>query len=300
MDNQISEKQFMGIGIGASTIKIVVLSGDGKPVDVVLRDHRGSPREHLIEALQAFDPTKIAGIVVTGHDAANQMTVPTVFEAETVEYAVRMLGMKANSVASMGGESFVVYPLDDDGYILDYVSGNKCAAGTVEFFKQQLMRMNLTVKEACETARQGKVVPLAKRCSVHCKSDCTHALNKKSCSVDDIVLTLCHNMAEKVAALLRSAKTDNGKIAVIGGASQNDIIVQYLKEHLSNCEIVVPEEGPYFEAMGAAGLAMTKPVTLTSWDDIFKPHTFSFSSLPPLGEFEEQVNDIQLFIEIVK
>ena len=60
--------------------------------------------------------------------------------------------------------------VDSQGRVLDYVAGNRCAAGTVEFFKQQLGRMNLTIEEGTRLADSGKVVPLAKRCSVHCKT----------------------------------------------------------------------------------------------------------------------------------
>jgi NAD(P)H dehydrogenase (quinone) len=66
------------------------------------------------------------------------------FEAEAVSEAMRILGLKADAVLSLGGESFVAYPMDGQGRVLDHVSGNRCAAGTVEFFKQQLEEMHAT------------------------------------------------------------------------------------------------------------------------------------------------------------
>ena len=282
-------RKFMGIGIGASTVKVAVLSKSGKELEVVIEDHHGSPREHLMKILRRYNPADIAGVIATGRETASQLQIPVVFEAEAVESGLRLLNVQADAIASLGGESFVIYPLDEDGKILDYVSGNKCAAGTVEFFKQQLMRMNLNIEEATRIAHRGSVVPLAKRCSVHCKSDCTHALNKRKCNVEDIVMTLCHNMAEKVYGLLNKSRITDGRIVLIGGASQNKFITDHLREFFKEGSIIVPRQGPYFEALGAAVLAMERQYTVENWDQIFAPRQFSFATLDSLIKYEDRV-----------
>ena len=88
----------------------------------------------------------------------------------TIQRALREVGGEFDAVASLGGESFLVY-MFTDGAITHVLSHDKCAAGSGEFFVQQIRRMGLDIDEAIALSFTGKVVPLASRCSVHCKSD---------------------------------------------------------------------------------------------------------------------------------
>ena len=98
-----------------------------------------------------------------------------------VQRAIAEIEGSFDAVASLGGETFLVYVLTD-GRITNVLSHNKCAAGSGEFFVQQIGRMGLDLDEAVRLSHDGKVVPLASRCSVHCKSDVTHKLNRNEAS----------------------------------------------------------------------------------------------------------------------
>ena len=286
----MKEGLFLGIGIGASRVKIVAGPWALRDPVVRLRDHMGNPRGVVAEMLAEFDPVAVAGMAVTGGEGASLIDGRKIYEAEAIEEAMRLLDLKADAILSLGGESFVAYPLDPSGRVLDYVAGNRCAAGTVEFFKQQLGRMNLTVEEGTRLAASGRVVPLARRCSVHCKSDCTHALNKNRCTIADIAHTLCHNMAEKAAGLLQNYGLATGHLLVIGGASANPVVVDYLRRLLPQCEVIVPDSAAYFEALGAAALARVRSLEVPrAWSDLFRPARGSFASLKPLTEFADRV-----------
>ncbi len=72
----------------------------------------------------------------------------------------------------------MVYILGRDGRICSVRTGNKCASGTGEFYVQQLRRIGLTLEDAVRFSRDDKPYLVSGRCSVFCKSDCTHATNK--------------------------------------------------------------------------------------------------------------------------
>ena len=72
----------------------------------------------------------------------------------------------------------MVYVLNAKGRITNVLTGNKCAAGTGEFFLQQLRRMDVSLDEAAQWAAETEPYHVSGRCSVFCKSDCTHATNK--------------------------------------------------------------------------------------------------------------------------
>ena len=61
----------------------------------------------------------------------------------------------------MGGEDLIVYTIDDEGTIVSTFAGNKCAAGTGEFFKQQLGRMNMTLDEVADVSPDCKAMKLS-------------------------------------------------------------------------------------------------------------------------------------------
>jgi predicted CoA-substrate-specific enzyme activase len=206
-----------------------------------------------------------------------------------VEAALGLLGIKANAVVSMGGEDLIVYSLDENGKIRGSFSGNKCASGTGEFLKQQLARMDMTLDDINKVSPDAKVYPLSTRCSVFMKSDCTHRLNKREATKDDIVLSLSDVMAVKVIDFLKRAKVTGGKVVLTGGITLNRHILRFIKEKAPEIEFIVPESAPYFEALGAAALAARSGSPLLAPDKILRTNEVKFGSLTALRDWQHKV-----------
>ncbi|MEK7221696.1 MAG: BadF/BadG/BcrA/BcrD ATPase family protein, partial [Nitrospirota bacterium] len=183
-----------------------------------------------------------------------------------------------------GGESFLVYLLVK-GKITHVLSHNKCAAGSGEFFVQQIGRMGLDMDEAIRLSFSGKVVPLASRCSVHCKSDITHKLNRNEATPEDILHTLHDSMSNKVIALLEKGMRDLKRVLLIGGVTRNEAMLAALKDKLPATEFVVLPESPWFEAWGSALIARDSPSEKTP-KIVPQP---GLDSLPPLNLYGELV-----------
>jgi predicted CoA-substrate-specific enzyme activase len=233
---------YVGVNIGAITVKVVALRGDN--VISSVKAHQGRPLETLDELLaeKAFAGAGWFGVSgQRGH----------LSEVAAIDRALAELASDFDAVASLGGESFLVYFLSNNR-ISNVLSHNKCAAGSGEFFVQQIGRMRLTIEEAIERSLSGKVVPLACRCSVHCKSDIIHKLNRNEASPKDILRTLNDSMADKVASLLEKGQRELHRVLVIGGVSQNAALLSALREKLPSTEIVVLPESLFFEAWGCA------------------------------------------------
>ena len=142
-----------------------------------------------------------------------------------------------------------------EGRINHVLSHNKCAAGSGEFFIQQIGRMGLGLEDAIQRSFAGKVVPLASRCSVHCKSDITHKLNRHEATPEDILHTLHDSMANKVIALLDKGQRELHRVLLIGGVAQNPAMLAALADEAPGIEFVVLPESVWFEAWGSALLA---------------------------------------------
>jgi len=189
-------------------------------------------------------------------------------------------------VVSAGGENFLVYILGKDGKIWAVRTGNKCASGTGEFFLQQIRRIGLSLEEAMYFAKNEAPYKVSGRCSVFCKSDCTHATNK-GVPKGRIVAGLCEMIAGKIVEILRQIPRHE-KILLIGGLTQNQVVLDFLRTKVK-C-LIIPKEAHYFEAYGAAIWALqNETVPLVPGKKIFKGEKTSFSFLPPLKESEHLV-----------
>ena len=282
-----SSSRSFGICLGASTVSAVELKQNGSGVKierVLLRPHEGDPKsvfENIIEELGSDDvPT-----LVTGRKFRKYVQYPTITEPEAVEYALQNVvpnGEKFDALVSAGGETFMVYRLDKGHRVTGISTGNKCASGTGEFFLQQIRRMDLEVPNAVELATSGTPYAVSGRCSVFCKSDCTHALNK-GVSIANVASGLCRMIAQKIVELL--AKVPNAKVMVVGGTAQNTAVIDHLKAEID--KVAVPKEAPYFEALGAALAARLKGSPRPA--SLFRTGQSHFSFLPPLQDAQSLV-----------
>jgi predicted CoA-substrate-specific enzyme activase len=283
-----------GISLGASTISAVEVSRDESRINVnrtLVRAHEGNPRAVLVQVLDELECGD-APILVTGRKFRHFTSLPSVTEPEATESALRFISdryRKIDSVLSVGGETFMVYLLDAQRRIAGISSGNKCASGTGEFFLQQIKRMNLGVREAVDLAGEGIPYTLSGRCSVFCKSDCTHALNKGE-PIPNVTSGLCRMIARKMDELLEPVPHND--ILVVGGTAQNRVVIDFLREKLvernPSGTIMVPPEAPYFEALGAASLALEKGRPRPA--NLFRLDHSSFTFLPRLSEFSHLVS----------
>jgi predicted CoA-substrate-specific enzyme activase len=250
----------VGVNLGALTVKVVELRGREK--HGVVMPHLGDPLRMLKELLAKPEFRGAEYFGVTGESGH-------ISEGAAIQRAVRELPDQFDAVASLGGESFLVYVLRG-GRIVNVLSHNKCAAGSGEFFMQQIGRMGLDLEDAIRRSFAGKTVPLASRCSVHCKSDITHKLNRNEAGPEDLLHTLLESMAGKVVSLLEKCRQDLRRVLVIGGVSRNTGMVAALRAKLPATAFVVLPESAWFEAWGCALLVQDAPV-----------HRAPHISLPP-------------------
>ncbi|MFW3146758.1 MAG: acyl-CoA dehydratase activase [Thermoplasmatota archaeon] len=283
----------LGICLGGSTVTIVELMKEEgsrpKVGTVIIEAHEGDPKSILSKQIGSLDMTSFDRIAITGRRFRKLVNLSSISEPEAVEHALEFVNPKKkhyNALVSAGGETFMVYVLDDDGKITDVHTGSKCASGTGEFFLQQIRRMGVNIQEAMEQGKDSPSHKLSSRCTVFCKSDCTHATNK-GIPKGEVVAGLCEMMAHKIIELLK--KIPKKDIIMVGGTSQNTLMVESLREEIDGLDI--PGSAPYFEALGAALWALgnkTKPFQGT--DKLYFTDRSSFDHLPRLTLFEDKVH----------
>jgi predicted CoA-substrate-specific enzyme activase len=226
------------------------ISGEIEVVFSRSRSHDGDPGGTLEEML--LDLGDLSGIKVaaTGRKFRHLLNISTISEPEALELALVFSGIPQSgcrTVISAGGETFMAYQIDSEGSIVSVHTGNKCASGTGEFLLQQLGRMGLEVSDMSSMDMDCEAYPVSGRCSVFCKSDCTHALNK-GVPVEAVVSGLATMMAGKCLEIISRLPREN--VALIGGCSANIFMVRELERKIPN--IVIPENAALMEALGAS------------------------------------------------
>ncbi|MEA1936313.1 MAG: BadF/BadG/BcrA/BcrD ATPase family protein, partial [Thermodesulfobacteriota bacterium] len=263
----------LGICIGATTLSTVGLLTDRdnriSTTDIFIEPHNGNPQNTFLKILSELNIDSYSKVAVTGRKFRHFINLSSISEPEAVETALLHLngeGKHFNAIVSAGGETFMVYALGKDGRITSVQTGNKCASGTGEFFLQQIRRMGIPLKEAINIAQTEEPYMVSGRCSVFCKSDCTHATNK-GVPKGRVAAGLCQMMAGKVLEIIKQIPRED--ILIIGGTSQNSVMIDYLEREITN--LVVPKEAPYFEALGCALWALNnETVPFPETENLFK------------------------------
>jgi predicted CoA-substrate-specific enzyme activase len=251
------EQHAEGLEIGAVSVKWVRRRIGGSLVAEVAR-HEGRPEDKIREMFSRHEDVEPSRVFVTGQAAKLLLDCPYLPETECLETALAYHGLDPDILLSLGGETFSVYAVKE-GRIHNVISSSKCAAGTGEFIVQQLQRMGLSLADGIADARRSRLVQLATRCSVHCKSDATHKLNKGECRPGDVARSLIHDLAGKVSELVGLAQWPTRTIVLCGGVSTNGLFVEDFCEHFADADVRVVPESPYFEAFGACLAASGLP-----------------------------------------
>ncbi len=317
----------LGLCVGASSIKVVEVERDHglRVMRTHVVHHGGAIQDSLEVILADFPPAQYDFACVTGRKFKDLVNLPAITETEAAEYALRHTLSSGHtqpcdaqqttsnkeqgecdntchappatlhryrSLISLGAENFVLYELDEEGVMIDVRTGGKCASGTGEFFVQQVGRMGLDLEKAGALAEQAEPYMVSGRCSVFCKSDCTHALNK-GVPRERICAGLGNMIADKVIEIMGLLPREEA--LVVGGVTRNSYVMQRLRERIKS--VTVPEYADAFEALGAALYAMEQGAAAPSAIEVASPSS-SFAVLPCLKEaqalvvFHEQENDI--------
>ena len=276
----------LGICIGASTLKAAVLSSNYNSVELEYsfsKPHESNPHKAFSSLMKELEAFSIDYCVLTGRKFRNAIDLPSITEPEAIESGLQFLQNKAltennfDVVISLGAENFILYALDKDKHICSVETGNKCASGTGEFFLQQIRRMNLSVSEAVNFATGSIPYRVSGRCSVFCKSDCTHALNK-GIPAGRVSAGLCDMIADKILDLL--SKTNGKNVLAVGGLTHNSVIIENVRRSIPLFH--VPSCADIFEAAGASWHAMANRIPFKKSRNFFISSHSSFRTLPPL------------------
>ncbi len=257
--------RYVGVDLGAETIKIVEVTREGGALRVARRariEHGKEPCRTLSGALGAWGWEEVAGAVVTGRFAPRVNLPPVPIKQAMAAGCRHLLGRAPATVVSIGGRGFSVLELREGGTELFRENG-RCSQGTGNFLRQLVDRFGLSVEEASAAAAEvGDPAPLSGRCPVILKTDMTHLANKGE-SRARILAGLFDAVCENVQVLIKP-RVSPPRLVLLGGVSRSRRVREHFGRFAGRAGMeLVPlgeEDALYVEALGAALTAAERPV----------------------------------------
>ena len=262
--------RFLGIDIGAETIKLVELVRVGGELHWTRRqlvEHGKEPGPVLQRLLRDWQWDTVQAATVSGR-FSKQVKLPRVPTQQAQARAWRFLGDdQPATLVSIGSHGFSVLELRAQGADV-FRENSRCSQGTGNFLRQLTERFSLTIEQASELAASvEKPAPLSGRCPVILKSDMTHLANKGEDRAR-ILAGLFDAVCENVQVLIKPGLSPK-RVLLLGGVSRAPRVQGSFRDFLSHHGLTLlpleDDDGLFFEALGCA-LVAAERVTGNSTD----------------------------------
>jgi predicted CoA-substrate-specific enzyme activase len=267
----------IGIDVGSTTLKTVVLNDNGEIIEKSYQRHLSRVREVTAEHLKSLknilrdkkikvSVTGSAGLGVAGNAELN--FVQEVFAAAG---AVNREMPETDVVIELGGEDAKIIFLR--GALEERMNGS-CAGGTGAFIDQMATLMNVDVDDLDGLYLGYKrIYPIASRCGVFAKSDIQSLLNQGA-KKEDIAASIFQAVVDQTIGGLAQGRAIKGNVLFLGGplsffkGLQNRFI-ETLELKPENAKF--PQLAPYFMALGSAFNAKNLPDDAAiTYDDLIE------------------------------
>ena len=263
----------IGIDIGSTTVKVVVLDEQNKLLFRSYERHYSKARERTCETLRDLRGL-LAGqqvrLLITGSaglGVAKASGLDFVQEVYATAAAVREFIPGTDAVIELGGEDAKIIFF---GGTLEERMNGSCAGGTGAFIDQMATLLNVSVDELDELSlKHEKIYPIASRCGVFAKSDIQPILNQGG-RKEDVAASIFQAVVDQTVAGLTQGRELTGKIVFLGGPLHflmglRERFVDTLK--LDSEHAIFPEDGDCFAAIGAA-LCTEDSAHLRSYEEL--------------------------------
>ena len=259
----------LGIDVGSTTVKTVILDGEEIVYNKYER-HYSKVKETVAEQLKIIrdkykgERFKIAITGSAGLGIANSSGIEFVQEVYSAFVAVNKSYPDADVVVELGGEDAKIIFLT--GGVEQRMNGS-CAGGTGAFIDQMATLLGVTPDELNELSLKAqKIYPIASRCGVFAKSDIQPLLNQGA-KKEDIAASIYQAVVDQTVSGLAQGRKIAGKVLFLGGplsflSGLRKAFVTTLK--LDDEHAVFPELAPCFMAYGSALQAeqIAEPMTI--------------------------------------
>lgn len=288
----------IGLDIGSTTVKAVVLDQSGKLLFHSYQRHFSQITQKAAALLEEIDDTLLkgspAGLSVSGSAGMGLSVgcgIPFVQEVYATRLAALEYAPETDVAIELGGEDAKILFLKNG---MEVRMNGSCAGGTGAFIDQMAALLKVSADELGELAQKAqRRYTIASRCGVFAKSDIQPLINQGA-HKEDIAESILYAVVNQTIAGLAQGRKIEGNVLYLGGP------LTFLPQ-LRNCFDKTlglngksPENSLYFVALGAAhSSAKAEPMNIGETAQKLAAYIKEegYASLPPLfaskSEYDE-------------
>lgn len=288
----------IGLDVGSTTIKCVVMDNDGNILYRSYERHYSKITEKMTELLEKvrrqFHLDNTASLTVSGSAGmgiSQTCDLPFVQEVYATRIAVGKLIPDADVIIELGGEDAKMLFLSGG---LEVRMNGSCAGGTGAFIDQMATLLNISLEEMNQlAANYEKIYTIASRCGVFAKSDVQPLLNQGA-RTTDISASIFAAVANQTIAGLAQGHPIQGKVVYLGGPLTFLSQLRDSFDRALKLKGLCPENSLYYVAIGAAFCGAMEINLGEALERIKKYGSKgSFLSIPPLFKNEKEYEDFR-------
>lgn len=278
-----SKQQYkMGVDVGSTTIKIVILDINSEIIYKAYKRHQANIQQTFIEELNNVInefPNCEFNINITGSAGmgiGERIGIEFIQEVVAAVEVVNKIYPNTHTLIDLGGEDAKMVFFKDEKHP-DIRMNGSCAGGTGAFIDQMANLMNISVEELGSLAlKSNKIYPIASRCGVFAKTDVQNLISR-NIPREDISISILHAVALQTVTSLARGYDIEPKVLCIGGPltfipALRQAFQKILKLNEEN--FIVPENGEFFPALGAA-LYQSRNATFYQLENLIEKSTVS-------------------------
>ncbi len=249
----------LGLDIGSTTVKLVVLDDCDQLLFSEYARHKADIRESVIRLLEncyrSFGDREITlkAAGSAGISIAEWLDIPFVQEVIAGTKAIETYIPQTDVAVELGGEDAKITYFDGS---IDQRMNGTCAGGTGSFIDQMAVLLKTDVHGLNELARSYSMIyPIASRCGVFAKSDVQPLLNEGAAR-EDVAASILQAVVNQTIGGLAQGKPIRGRVAFLGGplSFMSELRKRFIETlDFSEEEVIFPAKtARYFVALGAA------------------------------------------------
>jgi len=254
-ESMLNENYFVGIDVGTSYIKTVILDQKKELVGFSTLKS-GTDLNKSINA--SFDKAVTnAGLSkdLINHVTATGFGRRKVIFANSVKTEISSHAKGAYyyfprkiTIIDIGGQDTKIIKIDTKGRTIGFKMNRKCAAGTGTFLEEIAYKLNISLDEMnAMAAKSTKDIALGSFCTVFASTEILSRI-KDGEKIEDMVKSTFESVVKRVIEM----DTLRGSVVITGGViAFNNYLVKILTNFIKN-EILIPPNPQLIGAFGAA------------------------------------------------
>src|SRR5690554_2405803 len=248
----------VGIDIGSTTIKVVILNCNEKLIYSKYERHYSDIKQKLHEIIQDTESIlkgSLLTIMITGSAGmgmAKGLNISFIQEVVASTKAIKTYNPQTDVAIELGGEDAKITYFKDG---VEQRMNGTCAGGTGSFIDQMASLLKVDATGLNELAKNyNTIYPIAARCGVFAKTDIQPLLNE-GVARENIAVSVLQAIVIQTISGLACGRPIRGNVAFLGGplyflSELRKRFIEVLK--LEDNQIIFPEYSQLYVAIGAA------------------------------------------------